>query len=470
MTTLSQTVAAYVHRMHLRDVPEAVQRIALFHFLDTIGCAVAAVNLPTSRMLAEFLLSEGGTPQASAIGLPVKLPATQTAYMNGLLARSLEFDDMAMPDLHPSGVIVPVVLAMAELRPVSGAEALAATALGIELCLRIAHAGYDTQTRSSRFLQRGQDSSAICGIVAASAIAARLLGLDDQQIAHAIGISVSMAGGLLEANRSGGTIKQFQSGLTARSCVQAAQLAQRGVTGPQQALEGRYGFYHCFVDGVFDPAIITGELGRAWRTLAIRYKPYPTNYYTHAVIDAALSLRTQGVMPDDIADVTICMATPMARAVGEPLDRKQTPRTAYDGKFSAPYTFTAALMGGSGLGVGIADFTDALLQDPARRAMMARIRVAADPRCDAIYPDQAPAIVTATLRDGRTLVENVMANRGSPERPLSDRDVLAKFRGNVAGILPSAAGEALEAEITGMAARTSLSAMIECLHAVPAIV
>jgi len=76
MTTLSQTIAGYVYRAQPLDVPEAVQRTVLFHFLDTVGCAVAAVNLPASRLLAELLLSEGGTPQATAIGLPAKVPAT----------------------------------------------------------------------------------------------------------------------------------------------------------------------------------------------------------------------------------------------------------------------------------------------------------------------------------------------------------------------------------------------------------
>jgi 2-methylcitrate dehydratase PrpD len=120
-----------------------------------------------------------------------------------------------MPDLHPSGVIAPVVLAVGEWQDTAGAELLTAMALGLELCLRIGRAGYDATTRTSRFLQRGQDALAICGAVAGAAVAARLLRLDADRIADAIGIAISLASGSLEANRSGGTIKRFQSGWAA---------------------------------------------------------------------------------------------------------------------------------------------------------------------------------------------------------------------------------------------------------------
>src|SRR5262249_44763602 len=107
----------------------------------------------------------------------------------------------------------------------------------------------------------GQDATAICGTLAGAAVAAKLLGLDAKAIANAVGIAVSFAAGSLEGSRSGGTIKRFQSGWAAKSAIQAALLAKYGVDGPAQAIEGRYGFYHCFVDGQFDPHTLTDGLG-----------------------------------------------------------------------------------------------------------------------------------------------------------------------------------------------------------------
>src|SRR5262249_9569979 len=163
--------------------------------------------------------------------------------------------------------------------------------IGLELCLRLDRAGYDRAGRSSRFLERGQDATAICGTLAGAGAAAKLLGLDVKGIANAVGIAVSFAAGSVQANRAGGTIKRFQSGWAAKSAIQAALLAKHGVDGPAQALEGRYGFYHCFIDGQFDRRMLTDGLGSVWQASDLRFKPYPSNYYTHAGIDAALALR-----------------------------------------------------------------------------------------------------------------------------------------------------------------------------------
>src|SRR5215467_11910093 len=406
---LSGRLARFVHDLQIDDLPAELIAIGRKHLLDTIGCCLAAKDLATSKGLAAWLVSEGGAEQAAAIGVSRRLPAPQAAFVNGLLARSLEYDDMAMPDLHPSGVIVPVVLAVGEWQDTAGAELLTAIVLGLELCIRIGRAGYDADTRTSRFLQRGQDASAICGAVAGAAVAARLLGLDAGGIADAIGIAVSLASGSLEANRSGGTIKRFQSGWAAKSAVQAACLAQAGVDGPAQAFEGRYGFYRCFLDGAFDATVLAEGLGDRWEVSSLRFKPYPSNYYTHAGIDAALALSRRGLKPEQVQSAELAVATPMLRTMGEPLVRKRAPRSAYEAKFSGPYTVASALIGGTGLGLGIDDFTDLLVREPRRVALMQRITVVADPRCDAVFPDQAPAVLTVVTTGG-TAYRQITAN------------------------------------------------------------
>jgi len=465
-SSLVASIAEFVRGTGFGDLPGSVRDIARQHVLDTVGCALAATRLATSRALASYLASEAGVGQATGISVRQRLPAPQAAFMNGLLARSLEFDDMAMPDLHPSGSIVPVVLALCEWQSASGAQAIAATAVGLELCLRLGRAGYDRTSRSSRFLQRGQDATAICGTLAGAAAAAKLLGLEAKAIADAIGIAVSFAAGSIEANRSGGTIKRFQSGWAAKSAIQAALLAKYGVDGPAQAIEGRYGFYHCFVDGQFDPATLAEGLGSVWQVSDLRFKPYPSNYYTHAGIDAALGLRRKGLKADEVASATLAVATAMLRTIGEPLQRKQQPQTSYEAKFSGPYTVASALIGGGGLGLGIEDFTDALARDPIRRALMASISVIGDPRCDAIFPDQAPAILSVTTKDGRRLIEQVLVNRGGPQHPLNHEELSVKFSENCRGVLTAEATEVLRSSIDGMAAAVDLTEIVRLLATV----
>lgn len=463
-TTLVRQLSAFVYTTTLASIPKDIREIARQHFLDTLGCCLSAIHNASTHSLASYLLSEQGAPQATAIGIPQLLPAPQAAFMNGLLARANEFDDMAMPDLHPSGVIIPAVLALSEFTSQPGAAVITAITLGLELCIRLGRAGVDPVTKNSLFLQRGQDSTAICGVLAGAAVGAKLLGLDQQGIANAMGIAVSLASGSLEANRSGGNIKQFQSGWAAKSAVTAALLARHGVTGPEQALEGRYGFYQCFLDGHYFPDVITSGLGSDWAVTSLRYKPYPANYYTHAGIDAALALRRKGLKTNDITAIQLAVAKPMLRTMGEPLDRKQQPRNAYESKFSGPYTVASALIGGSGLGLGIADFTDELAIHPDRQTLMKRMTVISDDRCDAIFPDHAPAILTITTRDGKKWIEEVFVNRGSMDNPLSENEIEVKFKSNAQPVLPPEVIDNLITTIQNMENKKDIHRMTELLR------
>lgn len=432
---LLQIISEFIFTQTYSTLPDHIKIIAREHLLDTLGCCLAATKLETTQALVRYVLTEKGAKQASAMGTSHRLPVPQAAFINGLLARSLEFDDMAMPDLHPSGVLVPVSLAMSEFCNATGAEFITAIALGLELCIRLGRAGYDPVAKTSLFLKRGQDATAICGTVAGAAIAAKLLGLDAAGIANAMGIAVSFASGSLEANRSGGNIKQFQSGWAAQSAVQAAFLTKYGVTGPAEALEGAYGFYQCFIEGKFNSSILINNLGHDWLTTNLRYKPYPSNYYTHAGIDAALQLRKKGLNVSDIKSLHLAVAKPMLHTIGEPLHRKQNPRNAYEAKFSAPYTIASALIGGSGLGLGVDDFKDNLVVDPIRLSLMQKTVVESDPHCDVIFPEQAPAILTAFTKNGKKHIEEVFVNRGSPQKPLSSEELFIKFNDNVHTLL-----------------------------------
>src|SRR5262249_49749391 len=158
-------------------------------------------------------------------------------------------------------------------------------------------------------------------------------------------------------------------------------------------------------DGAFDPGMLANDLGARWEVRSLRFKPYPSNYYTHAGIDATLALKRRGLRPEQVQSAELAVATPMLHTMGEPLALKQASRSAYEAMSSGRYTVASALIGGGGLGLGIEDFTDALVDEPRRRELMARVSVRADARCDAVFPDQAPAILSVLTTSGETLVE-----------------------------------------------------------------
>jgi 2-methylcitrate dehydratase PrpD len=148
------------------------------------------------------------------------------------------------------------------------------------------------------------------------------------------------------------------------------------------------------------------------------------------------------------------------RTIGEPIEEKRRPKTAYQAQFSGPYTIAAALFGGGGLGLGLDDFTDALTCEPTRRALMDKVDVVEDERCNEIFPRQFPAVLTATLIGGQSLVERVEANRGGPARPLSDAELVTKFRDNARRYLADEDVRRLQEEIMSLPSRTNVRAVL----------
>jgi 2-methylcitrate dehydratase PrpD len=160
------------------------------------------------------------------------------------------------------------------------------------------------------------------------------------------------------------------------------------------------------------------------------------------------------------------VASATVRTIGEPASVKQAPATGYQAQFSGPYVVAAALFGGSGLGLGLPDFTDELAQDPDRRELMSRIHVVADADCDEIYPDEFPAILRVRTRDGTELVKRVMSNRGGAQRPLTDDELAGKFSDNVEGILDESQA-ARAVDVIGRFPDCALSDLLDALSSTP---
>ncbi|HZE06116.1 MAG TPA: MmgE/PrpD family protein [Solirubrobacteraceae bacterium] len=436
MSTIAQRLGEFAVTQTHDRLPDAVRSSVRQRTLDTLGIMVAASRLDTSRAVRAYAVAHDGRPEAHAVGVADPLSAEMAALVNGTLAHSLDYDDTHLPSvLHPSASIVPASLAMTEAAGRDGRALTAAVAVGLEICVRLGMAGYDREARSNVWFDRGQHATSICGTIGAAASAAVLLGLGAEGVTNAIGLAVSMAGGVIEANRTGGTVKRIHCGWAAHSAISAARLAAHGITGPPTVLEGRFGLFRAFLDGNYDPSAIEAGLGERWEVPGIFFKPYPANHFTHAGIDAALALRAQGVAIEQVATLSLGVAEPTVRTIGEPLEVKRAPSTGYQAQFSGPYTVVAALLGGGGLGLGLDDFTDALATDSERRRHMAKVTVAGRAECSEIFPNQFPAVLTAQLRDGRVLEEAVLSNRGGPQRPLSDRELELKFADNAGRLL-----------------------------------
>ena len=433
------TILRSLGAMATGPVPGSLRAQMPDRVLDILGIAARAATLDTSRAVTAFCREQGGAPVASAVGVAQRLPAAEAAFVNGVLAHSLDYDDTHLPSiLHPSASIVPAVLATAESAADPGADVLSAVAAGIEVCVRVGMAGFDPQSRRSVFFDRGQHATSICGTVGAAAASARIRGADAATAAHAMAVACSMAGGILESNRTGGTVKRLHCGWAAKAGVTAADLACRGLTGAPTALAGTFGLFAALLGDGARPEAVTEGIGERWHAADVAYKPYPANHFTHTGIDAALALRARGLRAGDVASASLAVAPPTVRTIGEPIEAKRAPESGYAAQFSGPYAVAAALCGGGGLGVGLDDFSDSLARDPRRRELMRRIDVVGDPHLLEIYPYELPAVLTVVTRSGERLVAERLANRGGPKLPLTPADLAAKFADNTDGLLEPA--------------------------------
>jgi 2-methylcitrate dehydratase PrpD len=462
--TLAQEIGTFAVKHPYASLPAEVIDSVRKRVLDVLGICVAASDLDTSVGVRAYVARQGGRNDAHAIGLSDALPASLAALVNGTLAHSLDYDDTHLPSvLHPSASVIPAALAMAETHQRSGQALIAAIACGLEVCVRLGMAGYDAEKGSSLFFEHGQHATSICGTLGAVVATSLLAGFDEEQITHALGLAASMGSGVIEANRTGGSVKRMHCGWAAHSACVATDLVHHGFTGPPTILEGRFGFFQAWLHGDFYPEWITSELGVRWEVPGIFFKPYPANHFTHTAIDAAAALRQHGIDLAAIDHLELGVPASIVRTIGEPIETKRTPTTAYMAQFSGPYAVALGLLGGSGLGAGLVDYTDELANNPARRALMAKVSVVSNEECSAIFPHQFPSVLRATLTNGEVIEEKALSNLGGNERPLTYEQLAVKFSDNASRHLSATSVRLVENLVGGLETLTTLGPLFDAV-------
>lgn len=204
----------------------------------------------------------------------------------------------------------------------------------------------------------------------------------------------------------------------------AALMAQRGITGARESLEGRQGLFQVYHYGEFDRAELVGELGSRWESLRVSLKPYPCCRGIHPTIDAALALHRR--LGGDVSRVRgIALATGAANhhLLCTPHEAKVRPRNPVDAQFSIPWGLVTALRKGR---VTMADFGPEAVVDEATLALAVRVRTQVDETLNSARGIE-PVRVSLTMDDGCELTETVLQPTGSPGQPLSWSQIVEKF-------------------------------------------
>ncbi len=382
--------------------------------------------------------------------------AAAAAFANGTAAHALDYDDMCFVSLaHPSAPLVPAALAVAELAGASGRALLDAYIVGFEIEARLGKA------MNPSHYQRGWHCTSTLGVIGAAAAASRLLGLDVEATMRAIAIAASSARGLKE--NFGTMVKPLHAGLAARDGVQAAMLAQHGMTASAAAIDGPQGLLHATDGDHGDLDRELNDLGMRWEIVdtGITVKLYPSCAGTHPALDAILDLRHSHRFTDaDVESVTVGVdvITPTILLY----DR---PASGLEGKFSMPFCAAAAIVHGL---VNIDTFDDVAMADPRIIAMMQKVSMRVDDTLDKSAPALTQASIQVRLTDGRQLAANANGARGYPDRPASDDDLAAKFMACAERALTRDASSALLTALRGIEFIADVSAISFTSERIPA--
>ena len=408
--TLAQNIAA----LDAAKLPHAVRRKCAELLIDVIGLAVTARNEDYIKAVLAACDDDG---PCTAIGHTRPLSAAAAALVNGTAIHGEDFDDtFEGGPVHAGAVIVPAVLAACERHKRDGKAALLGITVGVETMCRLSLVA-PTLTHKAGF-----HPTAVFGTIGAAAGVGAALGLSSRQLVDALGNAGSMSGGIIEYLAEGAWTKRLHAGWAAQAGMRAALLGRGGFVGPRTVLEGSHGFFYAFArttNGDF--AAVTDNFGARWVTETLAFKPYPCGTMTHPYIDCARRLGRR-VKADDVVEMVCDVGEGTVHRLWEPLAAKQYPANGYAGKFSTPYCIACGFVRGN---VGLSDFSDDAVRDPAVLALAAKVRYRIDLQNP--YPKNFTGHIRATLRDGSVVEERQPHMRGGAHEPLTRADIEEKF-------------------------------------------
>jgi 2-methylcitrate dehydratase PrpD len=422
------------------DLPERVIKTSRGLVLDYLGVAIGGIDHEASQIALDLVRGLGGAPQATILGHGDRTSAPNAALVNGISSHVLDYDDTHIPTiLHPSGPILAAALAVGELVGASGRDLLRAHAVAIEVSARASNAIFPEH------YDAGWHMSGTTGTLAAAAAAGLLAGLSGPDLVTALGIAATQASGQRE--QFGSMTKSLHVGKSASNGVLAALLSARGFTSAPDSLQGRRGMFAVMSAGSRAEELTRG-LGEEWEIDRVGVKPYACGVVAHPPIDAVRRLRTErGVRPDAIDQVDLWVNPLVVELTG-----KREPRTGLEGKFSVVHAAAVALLDG---GAGPRQFTDEAVVRSDVVALRDRIALRAD---DSITHSQAAAV--ARLRDGSEVRVDVAAASGTPENPLTDAELQAKFRDLVEPVLGTARAQEIMDRVERLEAEPRLDELV----------
>lgn len=420
--TIAQSVSRFVLNLTYQDLPDEIKHLTKRFILDNIGCILGGGREESSREIAAVAKLMGGNPQSTVIGFNFKTSVLNAAMTNGTTGHALELDDdHRVGTQHPGVEVIPTALAVGEYVNASGEEIIAAVCAGCEIAIRVGEAFVGDA------YYQGFHPTGTCGVFGAAVAAGKLLKLTEEQMANALGIAGSQSSGLREWKASGAWTKRFQAGHANFAGTVAAFMAKEGYTGPLTIFEGTYGVLRAYSYQLhYDETLILKDLGHKYEMADTSIKPHACCRFCQPLVDAALAVVNEyDLWPQDIKSIRIGTGKNTLIALTKPAERKWHPQTGVDAQFSLPFSIAVAITRRVALAE---EFTEKYFKDPEILSFMERIDGYLDEEVEACWPDSYPAVAIVETYDGRTLRGKIDFPKGDPENPVTDEELVAKFK------------------------------------------
>lgn len=413
---LERSLAQYVSETEFNDLPrdavEVVKNVALTIF----GTTLAGATAEGCATIVEQVKKWGGQEEATILVYGGRVPAHNAAFANSYLARALDICDAMVPGMHVGSSSVPTALAMAELvGGCSGKEFLTALVVGTEVAARLNSVShYD-----------GFDPTGICTIFAAAAIAGKMLRLNPEQMLHALALAFNRSGGSFQSNIDGALAVRVIQASVSQGGIISAQLAQRGITGPKNFLQGIYGYFHLYARDKYDAEAVVGNLGERYELTQTLFKSYPSCGGTIAGTDAILYLiKERDLSPEEVHSIDIKVTPHVYKLVGHPFEIGDNPRV--NAQFSLQYCVANALLR---QGSKLQHFEEAYVREPGIMEFTKKIRITADPDLDLGRPELiCRTEMKVTTTRGNVYRQTVDIPSGFPGNPLNREELMERFR------------------------------------------
>ena len=432
MTTpppVTEALARFVTGTDFSTISGRALDNAKLHILDTLGVALAAMSTPVAAIAIDYCQTTGAAPQASIWGSGKKTSLPMAAFANGLLAHALDFDDWDafIHAGHPSSMVLGAALSLGENLDASGRELLQAYVFGIEVIARIA-------ANAPNLQDRGFHSTPVWGSLGATIAAARLLRLTPEKIKAALGVAASACGGI--HRQQGSMVKPFHAGHAARTGIEAALLADQGFTADPAIIEAPRGFCDTFFGpGTCNYENMIASIGQPYflESPGLGLKLHPCSAPQFLAADAALHLkREHDIRQEQVSQIEVSI--PPLR-----YQRHFHPEvtTGLRGKFAVNYVVALCILEGH---LAIETFTDAKANEPRVQEFLRKVWVIED---NTIPEPGTYCPVSVELKDGTRFTYTATIAKGHPHNPLTELEVLNKFRSNVKTVLDARRCEAL---------------------------